>query len=692
MSFNQAQSDYRADIDGLRAIAVISVVVFHAFPTVLPGGFVGVDIFFVISGYLITRIILNDMNNGTFTFGHFYSKRVRRLFPSLITVLISTYAVGWYFLSSQFTTLGKYVFGSALFGANLVAFSDVSYFQKDAISNPLLHLWSLGVEEQFYILWPVSLFFIKKIRVRVIQLCSLITAVSLILVYLSTSEAAIFYQPQYRLWELAVGAMLALFHHSTDLSRQDDSLAVVSKPHNESLSIFKVLNIRRLLMTTKPVWLLSGLTGIALSVFQVTFLMDIWNFQLLIPVLSTALVIGAGSGVFGSHELLQGRYLVALGKISYPIYLWHWPIFSFGYLLRPNYTSTQNKLSLIALTLVFSLLTYLFIEKPIRNLAHSRWIIALLSLVMALIAVLGLTAWKTKWIPPRMLGADAVLLENYNYLAGLVDVPDIYDNSDPNLAAQNLWAKENALFTKNSILCFSHYADSEFFKTNNQCIEFNEDSKKRALLIGDSHAAYLGATLSTILESHNFQFRQAQVASFGCSALFLNSPDPSCDLIFNQILSKSVIEGTPDLVVLFANYISSSTSPDLYLELAKEIKASGAKNVIVLGQMPLWNAPLPEILLRSYVLQGLKIPKRIPTEEPNSLSIDREFKTLFSNPPEGILYLSLTDLLCDDSGCITMVGDNLRNDLIVWDKEHMTLNGSKFVSNYLIKSSEITED
>jgi peptidoglycan/LPS O-acetylase OafA/YrhL len=687
MSFNQAQSDYRADIDGLRAIAVISVVVFHAFPTVLPGGFVGVDIFFVISGYLITRIILNDMNNGTFTFGHFYSKRVRRLFPSLITVLISTYAFGWYFLSSQFTTLGKYVFGSALFGANYVAFSDVSYFQKDAISNPLLHLWSLGVEEQFYILWPVSLFFIKKVRVRVIHLCSLITAVSLILVYLSTSEAAIFYQPQYRLWELAVGAMLALFHHSTDLSRQDDSLAVVSKPHNESLSIFKVLNIRRLLMTTKPVWLLSGLTGIALSVFRVTFLMDIWNFQLLIPVLSTALVIGAGSGVFGSHKLLQGRYLVALGKISYPIYLWHWPIFSFGYLLRPNYTSTQNKLSLIALTLVFSILTYLFIEKPIRNLAHSRWIIALLSLVMVLIAVLGLTAWKTKWIPPRTLGADAVLLENYNYLAGLVDVPDVYNDD-----TQNQWAREVQLFTNNSSLCFQHYADLDFFKNNKTCVEFEETRNKRVLLLGDSHAAYLGATLHPKLESFGIQLKQFEVSSFACNALFIESLDSRCQYILDEIIRKAVVNGKPDLVVLFANYVSSSTPPALYLELAKEIKASGAKNVIVLGQMPLWNAPLPEILLRSYVLQGLNIPKRIPTEEPNSLSIDRELKTLFSNPPEGILYLSLTDLLCDESGCITMVGDNLRNDLIVWDKGHMTLNGSKFVSNYLIKSSEVTED
>ena len=687
MSFNQKQSDYRADIDGLRAIAVISVVVFHAFPTVLPGGFVGVDIFFVISGYLITRIILNDMNNGSFTFGHFYSKRVRRLFPSLITVLISTYAFGWYFLSSQFTTLGKYVFGSAFFSANYVAFYDVSYFQKDAISNPLLHLWSLGVEEQFYILWPVSLFFITKFRIRVIYLCSLIIAVSIFLVYLSTNEAATFYQPQYRLWELAIGAILAMFQHSTDLSRQDDSLAVISKPRDESPGNFRVLNIWRLLMTTKPIWLLIGLTGIALSVFQISFLFDIWNLQLLIPVLSTALVIGAGPGVFGSHKLLQGRYLVALGRISYPIYLWHWPIFSFGYLLRPNYSSTQNKLSLIALTLVFSILTYLFIEKPIRNLAHLRWIIALLSLVMAMIALLGLTAWKTNLLPPRTLGADAVLLENYNYLAGLVDIPDVYNDD-----TQNQWAREVQLFTNNSSLCFQHYADLDFFKNNKTCVEFEVSRNKRVLLVGDSHAAYLGASLHPKLESLGIQLKQFEVSSFACNALFIESLDPRCIYILNEIIRKAVVNGQPDMVVLFANYISSTTSPELYLELAKDVKASGAKKVIVIGQMPLWNAPLPEILLRSYVLQGLNIPKRIPTEETDSLSIDREFKTLFSNPPEGILYLSLRDLLCDESGCITMVGDSLRNDLIVWDKGHMTLKGSKFVSNYLIENSEIAED
>ena len=678
-------SDYRPDIDGLRAIAVMSVVVFHAFPTFLPGGFVGVDIFFVISGFLITRIIVNDLNNGQFSFGNFYSRRVRRLFPSLITVLIATYAFGWYFLSSQFTGLGKYIFGSSLFSANYVAFSNVSYFEKGAISNPLLHLWSLGVEEQFYIFWPVSIFILTKIRIRLIYLSLLLIALSLILVYLSPNEAAIFYLPQYRLWELAIGSVLAILQHPTlSQSKLDNPLAVLGGPPEEGSRNFRVLKISRLLLTTQPAWLLIGLAGIVLSVYRLPSFMDIWNFQLLIPVLSTALVIASGTTGFGNRQLLQGRYLVALGKISYPIYLWHWPIFSFAYLLRPNYVSTQNKLSLIVLTLIFSFITYLFIEQPLRNLTNSRLIVTLLSFVMAVIAILGLIAWKTDRLSPRTLGADAVILENYNYLDGLVDIPNVY--ADP---AQNAWAKENALFTKDSTLCFSHYADPGFFTTNNKCIKFDVDSRKRVLLIGDSHAAYFGATFGPLLESYDYQFKQAEVASFGCTSLFIESKDPNCQLIFNQIMSTAVDGGKPDIVVIFANYLSSPTSPDLYLDLAKNLRSRGAKKVIVLGQMPLWTAPLPEILLKNYVQQGLHVPKRIPTNEPGSLKMDTDMANSFSNPPEGILYISLQNLLCEETGCLTMVGDSLRDDLIVWDYGHMTLNGSKFVSDYVVKQSGI---
>ena len=154
---------YRADIDGLRALAVLAVILFHSFPNELPGGFVGVDIFFVISGYLITQIILEDLNSGGFTAASFYSRRVRRLFPALILVLIATFAFGWhYFLPIELTSLGKNILASALFSANLMLLSEVNYFDVAAHVEPLLHIWSLGIEEQFYLVWPLLLWSLPR--------------------------------------------------------------------------------------------------------------------------------------------------------------------------------------------------------------------------------------------------------------------------------------------------------------------------------------------------------------------------------------------------------------------------------------------------------------------------------------------------------------------------------------------------
>ena len=152
MKYTDSQNKYRPDIDGLRAIAVVSVVIFHAFPTILTGGFIGVDIFFVISGFLITSIILNNIENNKFSFLDFYSRRVKRIFPALILVLTACYVFGWILLlPGEYKQLGKHIASGIGFVANIVYWGESGYFDSSAETNPLLHLWSLGVEEQFYI-------------------------------------------------------------------------------------------------------------------------------------------------------------------------------------------------------------------------------------------------------------------------------------------------------------------------------------------------------------------------------------------------------------------------------------------------------------------------------------------------------------------------------------------------------------
>src|SRR6204780_505054 len=204
--------DYRPDIDGLRAIAVLAVIGFHAFPAWIRGGFIGVDVFFVISGYLISTILLTGMERGSFRFSQFYIRRIRRIFPALIVVLLSLLVVGWLVLFSiEYMALGKHVAGSAAFVSNFVLWNEADYFDKAAPTKPLLHIWSLGIEEQFYVIWPLLLYLTWKRKAATLTLLLLLLVVSFTFNVRSahSNPAADFYSPLTRFWELMAGAVLA---------------------------------------------------------------------------------------------------------------------------------------------------------------------------------------------------------------------------------------------------------------------------------------------------------------------------------------------------------------------------------------------------------------------------------------------------------------------------------------------------
>src|ERR1700722_12142973 len=214
------QLGYRPDIDGLRAVAVLAVIGFHAFPAWIRGGFVGVDVFFVISGYLISTILLAGMEHGSFRFAQFYIRRIRRIFPSLIVVLLACMAAGWFLLFSfEYKALGKHVAGSAAFVSNFVLWNEAGYFDKAAATKPLLHIWSLGIEEQFYIVWPLLLYLVWKRKAATLALLVLLLAFSFTFNVMSSDQAADFYSPLTRFWELMAGAVLAyLSLHWEDLA------------------------------------------------------------------------------------------------------------------------------------------------------------------------------------------------------------------------------------------------------------------------------------------------------------------------------------------------------------------------------------------------------------------------------------------------------------------------------------------
>lgn len=205
---------YRSDIDGLRAIAVLLVVGFHAFPHWVKGGFIGVDIFFVISGFLISSIILGNLESNTFSFTEFYSRRIRRIFPALLVVLTTCFTIGWFVLfADEYKLFGKHMAAGAGFVSNLVFWDESGYFDKAAETKPLLHLWSLGIEEQFYIAWPVLLWVAWRLHFNLLAMTLAVAAVSFFLNTkgIRTDAVATFYSPQTRIWELLTGSILAWF-------------------------------------------------------------------------------------------------------------------------------------------------------------------------------------------------------------------------------------------------------------------------------------------------------------------------------------------------------------------------------------------------------------------------------------------------------------------------------------------------
>ena len=383
---------YRPEIDGMRAIAVISVLLSHTFPSILPGGFVGVDIFFVISGFLITRLIFKDLQEKSFSIWLFYQRRIRRIFPALCAVLMTCLVFGWVILTpAEYELFGTHLAASAGFVPNIIFWREAGYFDKEAITKPLLHLWSLGVEEQFYLVWPIILLIGYKLcsqnLTQLLGVCLLLCLGSLALSVsiMFSSPVTDFYSPLTRFWELGIGGCLAL---SISLNSQNCLKPTTNLPTNT----INLLGLGSLIMAF---WMINDQ-----RVFP-----GLWA---LLPCIGTALIIfatnnhGSTQGI-GIQQLLSSKVLVSLGLISYPLYLWHWPLLSFARILEGQAISVTSRLVIIALSLVLAWLTYQFLEKPIRRKGSKKVAIVLLLLILFLLAM-GIVLRKQDGFKNRNLG------------------------------------------------------------------------------------------------------------------------------------------------------------------------------------------------------------------------------------------------------------------------------------------------
>jgi peptidoglycan/LPS O-acetylase OafA/YrhL len=383
---------YRAEIDGLRGIAVLTVVGFHAFPDYFPGGFVGVDVFFVISGFLISSIILRQLSRSQFTIADFYTRRVRRIFPALLLVLAACLLFGGLvLLPNELEELGKHIGSAAIFVSNFTLWYESGYFDTTAEFKPLLHLWSLGIEEQFYLLWPLLLLLLWR-RPRMIRgSVALLTLASFVLCLIigSRSSVANFYFPFSRFWELGLGCLLAVLKQSPEsagrwLGQLPFRTARYGRLTKLADSLLPAIGV--------------GLIGVSMLLFDRRTAFPGW--AALVPTVGAMCVIAARGDSWFQRRIMASGVLVFFGVISYPLYLWHWPALSFAAILEAGTPPSTIRGVAVLSSFVLAWLTFVLFERPVRAQRSGRVSVALAA-GLSILGAAGLGTYALRGFPER---------------------------------------------------------------------------------------------------------------------------------------------------------------------------------------------------------------------------------------------------------------------------------------------------
>ncbi|EDY0093675.1 acyltransferase [Salmonella enterica] len=627
---------YRADIDGLRAVAVLSVVIFHYFPSILPGGFVGVDIFFVISGYLITSIILKSASSNSFSYVEFYKRRILRIFPALSIVLISCLIIGWiYFFQDDYKSLGKHVFSGAFFISNLTLWSESGYFDSQSYLKPLLHLWSLGIEEQFYILWPIVIlccFKSKHSKRNILLSCAAIFIVSYTISVstMAYEGGANYYSPASRFWELMAGAIIATLRFMG-----------IKTSVSKSMSLL-------------------GVIIITLSIALINENMAFPGYIAIIPVIGASLIIASNGNDWFASKALSFKPIVFIGLISYPLYLWHWPVYSFYRSILSGSPSTNELLILMALALVLAILTYFLLEKPLRHSRKKSITTIILAVVVFGSGVFGIVAYSMNGIKERSVNKSA------GEYASVTNVYDYYKYGE--LLRGGIC---HSVLLKDAI--------------SNGCIK---NSRNNIFIIGDSYAAALYNGLSSYIKNNNGKYVISQMTDGNAPPLFVSGKDDLQRNVgsINADRIKEIGIVKPEIVLLTWSVRGSNGVHDKKLAIEalsltiKEIKkVSPQSRLIVVGPVPEWNANLVKVI-SNYTSEFKKTPPIYMSYGLND-EIKGWDKYFDENVPKlGVEYISAYRVLCNESGCLTRVGNGPDN-LTAVDWGHLTKPGSDFLMN-----------
>lgn len=621
---------YRADIDGLRAFAVTSVLIFHAFPSLMPGGFVGVDVFFVISGFLISGIIFKELETSSFSFANFYARRVKRIFPALIAMLTASYAFGWFFLfNDDFRRLGSHIFRASLFLSNLILWREAGYFDNAAETKPLLHLWSLGIEEQFYIVWPVILWIFWRFKALRLPLIATLTISSLIWnIYQSRLDLTHdFYSPLTRFWELSSGAWLAY-----DLSKRDST----SHKFRNGISALAVLVLLAAIYVIDSKKAFPGA----------------WA---LMPVIGAVLLIYAGPMAWCNRVLFSHRAVVWIGAISYPLYLWHWPALAFARIVEGATPSVTIRLGALVLSVLLAWGTYSWIEKPIRFGAKSALKTPLLIVTMALVGYVGLICKNAGGYPMRPIMQSQVE----------ANIGDIGHEAFHTYYGNNFFPCADARV----------HAKSEKWGEMVRCFQTQREGPIDLVMIGDSHAEHLLLGMAEALPTLHIAVYPRSELPFKRSAEYAE--------IFDSLLNDSRVKNVLMTSMWAVAPLNADERETFVKDLDQTIQmlTAAGKHVYLTDDTPKFGFD-PQRCKFSHPLSGRSnCDESSESYRQVHASYLPILEAVQKANPRAVSLIRLDDLFCDEQVCRMAIDGHI----LFRDNNHFNILGSRLVGQALAK-------
>jgi peptidoglycan/LPS O-acetylase OafA/YrhL len=630
--------EYRREIDGLRALAVVPVILFHAGITTFNGGFVGVDIFFVISGYLITTIIVAEMALGKFSMLNFYEKRIRRILPALFFVMLCTLPFAWaLMLPTELRSFSQSLISVPLFASNALFYFTTGYFESASELKPLLHTWSLAVEEQYYVLFPLFLMAAWKLgRKPIIYILIAMAIFSLAFAQwgVASHPSFVFFLLPTRGWEILIGALISLFvsYKATIISTREPMNPMVAQIAS-----------------------MAGLMLVLYAIFSFDKDTPSPSIYTLIPTIGAGLILVFADGRNLVGKLLGSKLLVGIGLISYSAYLWHQPLFAFARLKGLENPGGLLLPLLSGLSFALAYMTWKFVERPFKNrLTINRKLLLAGSLGFTVFFIsLGL-AGHVNWGYKHRLNKDEreiLAFQNYDFTS-----------------------------TLNRYSCFMEETDTaKQFKR--EC--YANHGPDSYMLWGDSYAAASSKGLKSIHPD------VMQLTASACPPLIDTefADRPNC-LAINNFIKEKVRELKPAKIFLQANwyrYAREDVVENMTRTLNYIKEVSPATKIVIIGSTPQWQPALPLLLVDNKVGLGEDHYVAMPSYQKLN-AVDTRLKQL--SRVYGIQFLSILDNMCIDAQCLAVTEYRGKHWLTSWDNGHLSEAGSLFLYGRFANAGE----